>query len=67
MSEMEQKLRLFEDIEIVGSGKCPIEKVANKFRYEILLRADKSTSIIKAILYSKNSLAEIDMDPIEFS
>ena len=66
MFEMLEKLKRFEDVEIVGSGKCPIERVANKFRFEILLRADKSTSLIKAILYSKNSLAEIDMDAIEF-
>jgi len=41
--------------------------VANKYRFEILLRSDKSTSLIGAINATKNALAEVDMDPIEFS
>jgi len=67
MQEMHQKLTLFQDIEIVGFGKCNIEKIANKYRYQILIRANKSTSIIKAIKQSKTKLAEIDIDPIDFS
>ncbi|MDQ7045062.1 MAG: primosomal protein N' [Sulfurimonas sp.] len=54
------------NIEIVGFGKCAIERVANKYRFEILLRSSKSTDLIKAILMTKVPLAEIDMDPIEF-
>ena len=67
MQTMREKLSFFEDIEIVGFGECAIKKVANKYRFEILLRSDKSTSIIKAIRFAKVKLAEIDMDPIEFS
>ena len=66
MSKMHEKLLQIQDVEIVGFGKASIEKVANKWRFEILLRSDKSTSIIKAVLYSKVPLAEVDMDPIEF-
>jgi primosomal protein N' (replication factor Y) len=40
--------------------------VANKYRFEILLRSDKSTDIIKAVKLCKVDLAEVDMDPIEF-
>ena len=54
------------NIEIVGFGKCAIERVANKYRFEILLRSDKSTDLIKAIKMTKVLLAEVDMDPIEF-
>ena len=61
-----QKMSNTSRVEIVGSGKCALERVANKYRFEILLRADKSTDLIKAIKFSKNQLAEIDMDPIEF-
>ncbi|MEA2072522.1 MAG: hypothetical protein U9O86_02975 [Campylobacterota bacterium] len=43
-----------------------MERVANKYRFEILLRSDKSTSLIKAISATKVVLAEVDMDPIEF-
>ena len=66
MRKMEEGLRKFAEIEIVGAKKCAIERVANKYRFEILLRSDKSTSLIKAIRYTKHPLAEIDMDPIEF-
>ena len=66
MDKMQTKLLGITNIEIVGYGKCSIEKVANKWRFEILLRADKSTDLIKAVMMSKVPLAEIDMDPIEF-
>ena len=67
MEQMREKLTLFsKSVEIVGTGKCAIEKVANKYRFEILLRADKSTDLIKAIKITKVNMAEIDMDPIEF-
>ena len=66
MHTMYNKLRAFTNVEIVGYGKCAVERVANKYRYEILLRSDKSIDIIKAIIASKVPLAEIDMDPIEF-
>jgi len=62
-----EELKNFLDIEIVGYGKAPIEKIANKFRYTILLRAQKATFLLKA-LYSLNlEDVEIDMDPIDFS
>ncbi|WP_428738331.1 primosomal protein N' [Sulfurimonas sp.] len=67
MREMEEKLRVFENIEVVGAKKCAIEKVANKYRFEILLRSDKAVDLIKAIRMCKNTMAEIDMDPIDFS
>jgi primosomal protein N' (replication factor Y) len=66
MNEMHDKLLKVSNIEIVGYGKCALERVANKHRFEILLRSDKSTDIIKAISTCRNKLAEIDMDPIEF-
>ena len=66
MQKMHDLLLRVPSIEIVGFGKCAIERVANKYRFEILLRADKSTDLIKAISMCKVDLAEIDMDPIEF-
>ncbi len=66
MRKMHDSLSNYENVEIVGSGKCAIEKVANKYRFEILLRANKSTDLIKAIKACRVALAEIDMDPIEF-
>ncbi|MDF1882392.1 primosomal protein N' [Sulfurimonas sp. SAG-AH-194-C21] len=66
MREMESKLQNINDIEVVGAGKCSIERVANKWRFEILLRSDKATSLINAVNATKVRLAEIDMDPIDF-
>lgn len=66
MQEMVENLRQQPNIEMVGYGASQIEKIANKYRYQILLRADKSTALISAIEKSKVALAEIDMDPIEF-
>jgi primosomal protein N' (replication factor Y) len=66
MNEMHDSLQSISNVDIVGYGKCAVERVANKYRFEILLRADKSTDIIKAIQFCKVGLAEIDMDPIEF-
>jgi primosomal protein N' (replication factor Y) len=66
MQNMVAKLRNFKSIEVVGHGACAIERVADKWRFEILLRSDKSTEILKAIRTCHDNLAEIDMDPIEF-
>ncbi|SFV50423.1 Helicase PriA essential for oriC/DnaA-independent DNA replication [hydrothermal vent metagenome] len=61
------KLRKFSEIEIVGDGKAPIEKIANKYRYHVLLRSKDRGTLIQ-VLHSINSRAiEIDMDPVEFS
>jgi len=66
MQYMQEKLAKFSNIEIVGYGKCAIERVADKYRFEILLRSDKSTDLIRAISTCRVDLAEVDMDPIEF-
>jgi primosomal protein N' (replication factor Y) len=66
MLEVYEKLQRCEGIEIVGHGPAPIEKIAQKHRFQILLRADKSTDLLRAIKFSKNALCEVDMDPIDF-
>lgn len=69
-SEMElavQHLEQLGQVQIVGYGASPIEKIADKYRFQILLRSDKSTDLIRAIKQVKSPLCEIDMDPIEFT
>lgn len=69
-SEMERALQQIEqmaNVQIVGYGASPIEKIADKYRFQILLRSDKSTDLIRAIKHVKSPLCEIDMDPIEFT
>ena len=60
-------LRNFTTIEIVGSGLAPIEKIANKWRFFILLRATKKTELLYALYKIKHLELEIDIDPVDFS
>ena len=61
------KLKAFKDIEIVGSGKAPVERIANKFRFNILLRAKNRVPLLKALHAVDCREIEIDFDPVEFS
>ena len=62
------RLKSFKDIEIVGSGIAPIERIANKWRFVALLRSSSKVALLKA-LHSISSIkeVEIDMDPVNFS
>lgn len=69
-AEMEKALAILQQIdsiEIVGYGAAPIEKIAGKYRFVVLLRSAKSTDLIRAIKLVKGPLCEIDMDPLEFT
>jgi primosomal protein N' (replication factor Y) len=61
------KLGKIATIELVGYGASPIEKIGGKYRFQILLRSDKSTELIRAIKSVRSPMMEIDMDPIEFT
>jgi len=61
------KLKAFKEIEIVGSGKAPVERIANKFRFNILLRAKNRVPLLKALHSVDCREIEIDFDPVEFS
>jgi len=61
------KLKEFEDVEIVGHGKAPVERIANKYRFNILLRAKNRVPLLKALHSVDCREIEIDMDPVEFS
>lgn len=67
MEEAVREIERMEKVQIVGFGASPIEKIADKYRFQILLRSDRSTDLIRAIKHVKSSLCEIDMDPIEFT
>jgi len=61
------KLKAFEEVEIVGHGKAPVEKIANKFRFHILLRSKNRVPLLKALHRVDCREIEIDFDPVEFS
>jgi primosomal protein N' (replication factor Y) len=65
--EVVKKLSYFQAIEIVGHGKAPIEKIANKYRYTILLRAKQRVPLLKALHSINQRAIEIDIDPVDFS
>jgi len=61
------KLKMFEDIEIVGHGKAPVERIADKYRFHILLRSKSRVPLLKALHSVDCREIEIDFDPVEFS
>jgi primosomal protein N' (replication factor Y) len=67
MEKASVQLGSISTIEVVGFGASPIEKIGGKYRFQILLRSDKSTELIRAIKSVKTLMMEIDMDPIEFT
>lgn len=66
MDETVTCLKRIGRVEVVGSGPSAIEKIAGKYRFQILLRSDKSTDLIRAVKACRHELAEVDMDPVEF-
>ncbi|ADV47270.1 primosomal protein N' [Nitratifractor salsuginis] len=65
--ETAAKLQAFPGIGIVGYGPAPIERIAGKYRYTILLRAQKRKPLLQALHAVAGRGIEIDMDPVEFS
>ena len=56
-----------DELEIIGYGKCQIEYLGSKFRYEILLRSNSHIPLLKAASLCKSELSDIDIDPVNFS
>lgn len=54
------------EVEIVGSGIAPIPRIANKWRYVIMLRSKSAKNLHLALLPLRSFSCEIDIDPIEF-
>jgi primosomal protein N' (replication factor Y) len=67
MQEALNSLQLIKDIEVVGAGTAPIERISNKWRFNILLRSNKKVSLLKALHLINNQNLEIDIDPVDFS
>ncbi|MCP4969915.1 MAG: primosomal protein N' [Arcobacter sp.] len=57
-------LKQNKDIEIVGFGQSPIFKIANKFRYEIIIRSKNVKAILTSLHNIDSNMATIDMDTI---
>jgi len=57
----------FPKIEVVGYGKAGIEKIASKYRYNMLLRSKDTQELLKFAHTCKRLPVEIDIDPLSFS
>ncbi len=55
-------LQSYKDIELIGFKECDIFKIANKYRYEILIRSKNITSLLTFLHSIDTPLASIDMD-----
>jgi primosomal protein N' (replication factor Y) (superfamily II helicase) len=66
MQAMLASLAKYDQVEVVGAGKAGIEKIANKYRYTILLRSVASKPLLQAIKATLHPLAQVDIDPIDF-
>ncbi len=67
IEETVAKLQNFREIEIVGYGAAPIERIAGRYRYTILLRSSNRKVLLQALHSVARREIEIDMDPVEFS
>ena len=67
VAELENLCIAESSLEIVGHGKCAIEILGGKYRFEILLRCASHAPLIKAARICASHGFDVDMDPINFS
>ena len=69
--EILEKLQIclvdLKDVEVIGFGEAPISKIANKFRFQVLLRSSSPKALLELALRCKMRDVEIDIDPVSFS
>ena len=66
VAELENLRTVESSLEIVGHGKCGVEILGGKFRFEILLRCASHAPLIKAARICAAQGFDVDMDPINF-
>ncbi len=57
-------INLDNDIELIGFGESGIFKIANKYRYELLLRSNNTKELLNILHSIDSSIASIDMDTL---
>jgi primosomal protein N' (replication factor Y) len=67
MKEVEKIARSFKNLEVVGHGRATVEKIAGKYRYNMLLRSDDAKELLRFAHTCKPLHVEIDIDPLSFS
>ena len=64
LNEIVKDLKNNKDIEVVGFGECAIFRIANKYRYEVVIRSKEVKALLNALHYLKSTNISIDMDTI---
>jgi primosomal protein N' (replication factor Y) len=67
LDEVENLAKRFNKLEIIGSGRANIEKIANKYRYNLLARSKDAKELLRFAHMLKELDIEIDIDPLSFS
>jgi primosomal protein N' (replication factor Y) (superfamily II helicase) len=62
-----EKLKKIEGVEIMDSGVAPIERIANSYRYHIVVRSHERSKLLRALHSINERAVTIDMDPVDFS
>ena len=57
-------LKARENMEVVGFGECAIFKMANKYRYEIVIRSKNVKAMLTTLHSVTSPMASVDMDTI---
>jgi primosomal protein N' (replication factor Y) len=67
LEKLQEMLESVKDVEVVGFGEAPINKIASKFRFQILLRSSSAKALLELAQRCKIPNVEIDIDPVSFS
>ncbi len=67
LERVKKRIDSFGKVEIVGAGKAPIERIAGKFRFNILLRSSSRSDLLKVLKAVDDGSFEVDMDPVDFA
>lgn len=67
LDELLKCVKTQPNIEIIGHGESLIFKIANRYRYNLLIRAEGVKPLLQTAYQCKKTFCEIDIDPINFA
>ncbi len=69
LKEVQQRVNSFDlkEIEVVGFGEAPINKIAGKYRFQAIFRSSSVKELLKLSHFLNIQGVEIDIDPVSFT
>jgi primosomal protein N' (replication factor Y) len=67
LEQLQLMLEEIQDVDVVGFGEAPINKIASKFRFQVLLRSSSPKALLELAQRCKIPNVEIDIAPVSFS